>query len=107
MSFQKNNQEFITSMLMKVWFADDEALPLLVDQTLSVFEDWIQTEILSAISDDQMEKFDTLLSQDISDEQLYNFFNQSIKNFDSFMDWLYDQFEKMYISNYKQSLNKS
>lgn len=106
MSFQKTNKEFIKNMLLKVWFEDDNSMVLLVEQTLNVFNDRIQTEILTALSDDQMELFDKLVSWEPSDEQIYIFFGKSIKDFDSFMDWLYNKFEKMYISEYKKALTK-
>ncbi len=106
MSFQKTNEEFIKNMLLKVWFEDDNSMVLLVEQTLSVFNDRIQTEILTALSDDQMEMFDKLVSWEPSDEQIYNFFGKSLKDFDSFMDWLYNKFEKMYISEYNKALTK-
>lgn len=106
MSFQKTNKEFIKNMLLKVWFEDDNSMVLLVEQTLNVFNDRIQTEILTALSDDQMDLFDKLVSWEPSDEQIYIFFGKSIKDFDSFMDWLYNKFEKMYISEYKKALTK-
>lgn len=106
MSFQKSNTEFIKNMLMKVGFQDNEAMPSLIEQTLLVFNDRVQTEILTALSDDQMDQFDKLISSDPDDQKIYDFFNQSIQDFDNFMDWLYDKFEKMYISEYKKSLSK-
>lgn len=107
MSFQKSNTEFIKNMLLKVWFEDNEAMILLIEQTLSVFNDRIQTEILAALSDDQMDKFDQLISSDPSDSEIYEFFQNSINDFDNFMDSLYDKFEKMYISEYKNKLNNN
>ncbi len=106
MSFQKSNIEFIKNMLMKVGFQDNEAMPSLIEQTLLVFNDRLQTEILTALSDDQMDQFDKLISSDPDDQKIYDFFNKSIQDFDNFMDWLYDKFEKMYISEYKKSLSK-
>lgn len=106
MTFQQTNQEFIKNMLIKVWFKDDEKMPILVDQTLNIFNDWIETEIIKSLSDQQMESFDKFISWDVSDEEIYNFFNSNISNFDKFMDWLYGSFEKMYISEYKKALNK-
>jgi len=106
MNFQQSNTDFIKDMLLGVWFNDDEALPLIIEQTLEVFDEWMQSEILSALSDSQMEEFDTFISQDPNNEEIYNFFSKSIKDFDNFMDWLYDKFKKMYISEYKKSLGK-
>ncbi len=106
MNFQQSNEWFIKNMLLKVWFQDNDAMPLLVEQTLAVFDDWLQSEILSALSKTQMEDFDKMIDQNPSDQDIYNFFNKSIQNFDGFMDWLYNKFEKMYISEYKKSLNK-
>lgn len=106
MTFKKSNTEFIKDMLMKVGFKDDDSMLLLIEQTLAIFNDWIQTGILTALSDDQMEQFDELVSSDPSDEQIYSFFDKSIKDFDTFMDSLYNKFEKMYISEYKKSLSK-
>lgn len=106
MSFAKSNKVFIKNMLMKVGFKDDNSIILLIEQTLAIFNDWIQWEILTALSDTQMEGFDKLVSWEPTDEEIYNFFNRSIKDFDKFMDWLYNKFEKMYISEYKKSLDK-
>lgn len=106
MNFQQSNTEFIKDMLLGVWFNDDDTLQLIIEQTLEVFDEWIQSELLSALSDSQMEAFDTLISQDQSDEKIYNFFNKSIKDLDNFMDGLYDKFKKMYVSEYKKSLGK-
>lgn len=106
MNFQKSNTDFIKDMLLGVWFNDDNALLLIIEQTLEVFDDWLQSEILSALSDSQMEDFDTFISQDPNDEEIYHFFSKSIKDFDNFMDGLYDKFKKMYVSEYKKSLGK-
>lgn len=105
MSFEQSNKEFIKNMLMKVGFKDDNSMRLLIEQTLNIFNDWIQWEILTALSENQMENFDKLVSGAPTDEEIYKFFNISIENFDQFMDWLYSKFEKMYISEYKTSLN--
>ena len=106
MNFQDTNREFIKTMLIKVWFKNDNNMSLLINQTLNIFDDWMQSEILTALSDEQMDAFDKLVSWTTSDEQIYNFFVKSIKDFDSFMDWLYNKFEKMYISKYKKVLEK-
>ena len=106
MTFQQTNESFIKNILLKVWFQDDWAMPSLIKQTLGVFDEWIQSETLLALSDDQMESFDSLISNDPSDEEIYNFFVSNIKDFDNFMDGLYDKFENMYISEYKKSLKK-
>lgn len=106
MTFQNTNENFIKNMLLKVWFQDGKDLPVLIEQTLWVFENWMQGEILSALSEDSMEKFDILVSKNSSDEEIYDFFNKNIQNFDVFMDSLYNRFEKKYISEYKKSLNK-
>ena len=106
MNFQQSNESFIKNMLLKVWFQDNDAMPLLVEQTLAVFDDWLQSEILSALSQTQMAEFDKMIDKNPSDQDIYNFFNKSIKDFDNFMDWFYDKFEKMYILEYKKSLNK-
>ena len=104
MDFQTTNIEFIKKMLLKVWFQDDANINLLIDQTLEIFNDWLQSEILSSLSNEQMERFDSLVSANPADEQIYDFFNKSIDWFDSFMDWLYDKFENMYISEYKKNI---
>lgn len=100
------NQEFIKNLLLKVWFKDDDSLNILIWQTLEVFNEWLETEILMALSDENMEKFDSLVQDDPSDEKIYNFFFKSIPDFDEFMDGLYEKFEKKYISEYNKSLNK-
>ena len=105
MRSQDTNKNFIKSVLLKVWFKDNEWTDMLVWQTLSIFDDRIQTEILSELSDNQMQEFDKIISDNISDKEIYDFFSKSIKDFDVFMDWLYSKFEKMYISEYKNSLN--
>ncbi len=105
MSFEQSNKEFIKNMLMKVGFKDDNSMSLLIEQTLNIFNDRIQWEILTALSENQMEAFDKLVSGEPTDEEIYKFFNISIESFDQFMDWLYSKFEKMYISEYKTSLN--
>jgi len=61
-------------------------MELLIDQTLLVFNDRVQTEILMALSDVQMEQFDKIISSDPSDSQIYDFFQNSITDFDNFMD---------------------
>ncbi len=106
MTFQETNEKFIKDMLLKVWFQEDETLPTLIGQTILIFDNWMQGEILSALSDNQMKAFDALVSKDSSDEEIYEFFNKNINDFDSFMDGLYDKFEIKYISEYKKSLSK-
>lgn len=106
MTFTQSNTDFIKDMLLGVWFNDDDALQIIIEQTLEIFDDWLQSEILSALSDSQMESFDNFVSQDPNDEEIYNFFNKSIKDFDNFVDWLYDKFKTMYVSEYKKSLGK-
>lgn len=106
MNFQQSNEWFIKNILLKVWFQDNDAMLLLVEQTLAIFDDWLQSEILSALSKEQMAEFDKMIDQNPSDQDIYSFFNKSIQYFDNFMDWLYDKFEKMYVLEYKKSLNK-
>ncbi len=106
MTFQETNTSFIKSILKKVWFTEDQNFPILVKQTEVIFNEWIEAEILSTLSEEQMEKFDLLIHQNANGEAIYNFFVQSIPDFDNFMDSLYLEFEKFYISEYKKSLNK-
>ncbi len=106
MTFKETNTNFIKSILKKVWFTEDNNFPILVKQTELIFNNWIETEILSTLSETQMEKFDNMVNQNTSDENIYNFFVKEIPDFDNFMDSLYLEFEKFYISEYKKSLNK-
>ena len=106
MTFINSNAKFIKNMLLEMWFKEDNALPILIEQTLKVFDDWIQTEILSSLSDSKIEEFDKFIIKNPSDQEIYSFFNNSINNFDAFVDGLYDKFKKTYKLEYKKLLYK-
>ena len=81
MNFQETNREFIKTMLIKVWFKNDNSMNLLIEQTLNILNDWIQWEILTALSENQMEDFDKLVSGAPTDEEIYKFLTDRYGDF--------------------------
>lgn len=92
-----SHYDFAKALLLEAWFADNEHLDPLIDDTVAIFEDRLQIELFKLLPEDNRDSFTKLTDDDrTTDAQTYDFLKAHIADLDNQMAALYERFAQTY-----------
>ena len=93
---------FIETLLIKAYpDIEDSALDLLIEDVRPVLYDRVMTNLVQKMPEDKLQEFLDITKKDYSDKELQSFLQKTIKDYDSFIDKVYKDFEDMYLEEQK------
>ena len=96
-----SNERFIEQLLLKSMpNMDDEAINLMIEDVKPVLEDWVFTHIVANLLDDELLEFTQLLDKK-NKQEIQNYLDKKIPNYEQFIEKTYMDFEKMYIKEFQ------
>lgn len=98
-----DNDAFIEQLLIKADpNIDDDALDLLIEDVQPVLFDRVINSIGAQLSDEQLGTFTALAEGDADEKQINDFLKKAIPDHEAFMAKVYDDFEEMYLTEYRK-----
>jgi len=98
-----DNTKFIEQLIIKANpDLDDDAIDLMIEETEPVVFDWVMTNIAAKFTDEQAEKFMELIEKKSPDKEIYGYLTKTIPDYENFIAKIYDEFETMYLKEYKK-----
>lgn len=92
---------FLETVLIKAWVPQDENFGYYMDQAEPVLDDRVLTNVAWALNEEQLDTFMDLASKEASEDVIYEYLSSVIPNYEEFIWKVYDDFEKMYIENFR------
>ncbi|MFA7298706.1 MAG: hypothetical protein WC010_03620 [Candidatus Absconditabacterales bacterium] len=93
---------FIEQMLIKVIpDIDDEGLEMMIEETKPVLYDRVMTHIVGQIDEKDGQGFLDILEEKGVTPEVADYLKTKISNFPEFLDKVYDDFETMYLKEFK------
>lgn len=93
---------FIEQMLIKVIpDIDDEGLEMMIEETKPVLYDRVMTHIVGQIDEKDGQWFLDILEEKWVTPEVADYLKTKISNFPEFLDKVYDDFETMYLKEFK------
>lgn len=92
---------FLETVLIKAWIPQDENFGYFMQQAEPVLNDRVLTNVAWVLDDEQLETFMDLASKEASEEAIYTYLSSIIPDYEEFIRKVYDDFEKMYLENFK------
>jgi len=97
-----NNETFIEQLIIKANpDLDDNAIDLMTEEIEPMVFDRVMTNIAAKFTDEQAEKFMELVEKKSPETEIYQYLDKTIPNYEKFMEKVYDEFETMYLKEYK------
>ena len=98
------NEDFLEQLILKANpDLDDAGVEMLVWDAVPVLQDRVFTNILAKLTPDQRNHFTNVIdSKDYNSWQAYKYLCSVIPNYENFIWKVYDDFEKMYLKNFKE-----
>ena len=98
-----DQETFIEQLIIKANpDIDDEGLDMLVEDVKPVLIDRVMTNIASMLTEEQLKWFNELFKKNGIDNKMYDYLAKEIPGYERFIDQVYDDFEKMYLEEYKR-----
>lgn len=102
------NDFFVEQLLRKAGHQDDEDIQTHIDSVRPILFDWVMTNIISRLPDeDAILQFKELFEKSEDPEKIMDFLKKHIEDVDGYIDELYLEFEKMYLENFQDFLNEN
>lgn len=98
---------FLETVLIKAWVPQDDNFGYFLEQAEPVLNDWVLTHVVWALNEEQLNTFMDLSAQNASEEAIYEYLSSVIPNYEEFIRKVYDDFEKMYLENFRMFSNQS
>ena len=97
------NEDFLEQLILKANpDLDDAGVEMLVADAEPVLEEWVFTNIIKELSPDQRKQLITITDdKQYKSWKAYRFLVKAIPNYESFIQDVYEKFEKMYLENFK------
>jgi len=97
------NEDFLEQLILKANpDLDDASIEMLVADAEPVLEERVFTNIVKKLSPEQRKQLITITEDDqYMSWKAYDFLKKEIPNYENFIENIYDEFEKMYLDNYK------
>lgn len=100
-----SNENFIEQLLLKAMpNMDDSSINLLIEDVKPVLFDRVMTNIANALSEEKLLEFKNIIKNNKSEKEIYDFLNENISQYEVFIAKVYDDFEKMYLKEFKEWL---
>jgi hypothetical protein len=98
-----DNEAFIEQLIIKAMpDIDDTGIDMLKDDIEPMIFDWVMTNIASKMDDKQAEEFMALVQKKAPEKDIYAYLSKIIPNYEKFMESVYDEFETMYLQEFKK-----
>ena len=98
-----DNEIFIEQLIIKANpDLDDDAIDLMTEEIEPMIFDRVMTNIANKFTDDQAEKFMELVEKKAPEKDIYDYLDKTIPNYEQFMANVYDEFEAIYLKEYKK-----
>ena len=93
---------FIEQMIIKVVpEIDEEGLDMMIEETKPVLYDRVMTHIVGKIDEKDGQWFLDILEKDWVTAEVADYLKSKIENFPEFLEKVYDDFETMYLKEFK------
>ena len=99
--------DFLETVLIKAWIPQDDAFGYFVEQAEPVLNDWVITNVTWQLNEEQLDTFMNLAASKADESVIYNYLCSVIPDYEKFIEKVYDDFEKMYIENFKEFSKES
>jgi len=98
------NTNFLEQLILKADpEIDDAGLEILVADAEPILQEWVFTNIVSKLTADQRQKLIQITENDnYITWKAYEYLSSVIENYEDFIWKVYDDFEKMYLKNFKE-----
>lgn len=98
------NTNFLEQLILKADpEIDDAGLEIMVADAEPILQEWIFTNIVSKLTADQRQKLIQITEKDnYITWKAYEYLSSVIENYEDFIWKVYDDFEKMYLKNFKE-----
>ena len=96
-----DRDNFLEKVLIKAWIPQDDNFHHFMEQAEPILNDWVLTNVAWALNEEQFETFINLASDQKNEDAIYKYLSSVIPNYDKFIKKVYDDFEKMYLENFK------
>jgi len=102
------NKDFLEQLILKVDpDIDDAGLEMMVSDAEPILQEWVFTNIISKLNPDQRKKIVEITWNDnYVTWKAYEYLSSVIENYEGFIWKVYDDFEKMYLKNFKEFSKK-
>lgn len=93
---------FIEQLIMRAApEIDEEGLEMMIEETKPVLYDRVMTHITEQINEKDWEKFFVMVEEKGITPEVADFLKSKIENFPQFLQKTYDDFENMYLEQFK------
>ncbi len=98
------NEDFLEQLILKANpDLDDAGIEMLVADAQPVLEERVFTNIIKRLSPDQREQLIAITDdKQYTSWKAYKFLLNTIPNYEHFIENVYNEFERMYLENYKR-----
>lgn len=97
------NTDFLEQLIIKADpDIDDAGLEMMVSDAEPVLQERVFTKIIVELDENQRVELNKITNQNKwIDGKVYEFLFNQIPNYEDFIEWVYKEFENMYLSDYK------
>lgn len=99
--------DFLETVLIKAGIPQDDTFGYFVEQAEPVLNDWVITNVTWQLNEEQLDTFMNLAASKADESVIYNYLCSVIPDYEKFIEKVYDDFEKMYIENFKEFSKES
>jgi len=97
------NEDFLEQLILKANpDLDDTGIDMLIADAKPVLEDRVFTNIMKDLSPEQRKQLADISDHNYISWKVYEFLSKAIPEYEHYIEWIYDKFEKMYLENYKR-----
>ena len=98
------NEDFLEQLILKANpNLDDAGIEMLVADAEPVLQERVFTNIIKKLSPEQRKQLITITdSEQYTSWKAYEFLVKAVPDYEHFIENVYDEFEKMYLENYKR-----
>ena len=96
------NENFIEQLIIKANpNIEDDAIDLFLEDIRPILEEWVMNHIMWKLTDDQLYDYTQLIKSHADDKKIHAYLNKTIIDYDNFIQKVYQEFEDMYLKEYK------
>lgn len=97
-----DTDDFIEKLIIKaIPDIDDKGLEMMIEETKPVLYDRVMTHITKQINEKDWEKFFDMVEKQWVTAEVADYLKKKIKNFPEFLEKTYNDFETMYLKEFK------
>lgn len=94
--------DFLETVLIKAWIPQDDSFGYFVEQAEPVLNDRVLTNVIWKLNEEQLATFTELAGNKSNESEIYEYLSSVIPDYERFIEKVYNDFEKMYLENFKE-----